>query len=332
LGKIERLPIAPPSDISVIPLQTRRGELPSWLLPRRTIGGFYVVRALGSGGVSSVFVARRIEERHDPNAELYALKVPLYDPNTARSVTEQEFLQMFRDEAGALLSLPQHPNLARFVTFDAAARPKPILVMELIRGVSLDRAIRNRSLTLAHVLGYMDGMLAALEAMHSVGVGHLDVKPSNVILRDSRTPALVDFGLSGRQLRPGCGTLEYCAPEILGAGPKDHSPEAAGADLYAFACTAFELLTGNLLFDAEDELTLMARHVEHDGWPAKLAAMGEDPEVADLCVVLGACLRHDQRARPSAAQTRHALSEAAARLRDRPWPIRHAREREHLSA
>lgn len=321
LAKVPFLPPAPPSDVSAIPLQTRRSELPDWLLPRRTIGGFYVVRALGSGGVSSVFVARRIEERHSANAELYALKVPYYDPNTARSLSEQEFMQMFRDEAGALLSLPQHANLARFVTFDLAAKPKPILVMELIRGFSLDRLIRNRSITMTQVLRYLDGILAGLHAMHSAGVGHLDVKPSNVILRDEHTPVLVDFGLSGRQLRPGCGTLEYCAPEIIGVGPKDYTPPASGADMYAYACTAFELLTGELLFDAEDEMDVMHQHVQHDGWPDRLAYLAATPEYANMCVVLAACLRREPRSRPSAAETRRALADATKWLHNARWPL-----------
>jgi eukaryotic-like serine/threonine-protein kinase len=332
IARVARLPVAPPSSVSAIPLQTRRAELPDWLLPRRTIGGFYVVRALGSGGVSSVFVARRIEERHDQNAELHALKVPVYDPNTARSVSEQEFMQMFREEAGALLSLPQHPNLARFVTFDAAARPKPILVMELIRGFGLDRLVRNRSLSCADVFNHLDGVLAGLGAMHGVGVGHLDLKPSNVIVRDDRTAVLVDFGLSGRQLRPGCGTLEYCSPEVLGIVPKGHTPTPAASDLYAFGCMAYELLTGELLFDAEDEMALMTEHVQHDGWPKRLTQLAAGPDLANLSVVLAACLRHDPRQRPSAGDVRRALADAGRHLRDAPWPLQAPRRPAGMTA
>src|SRR5688572_26699963 len=151
-------------------------------------------------------------------------------------MSEQEFFEMFREEGGALLSLPAHPNLARFVTFDLGARPKPILVMELILGTALDRLLRSRSLTMQRVTDYLDGILAGLEAMHEVGVGHLDIKPTNVILRDGETPVLVDFGLSGRHLRPGCGTVEYTAPEVLGVFPEDHQPMPPPADMYSVGC------------------------------------------------------------------------------------------------
>ena len=88
----------------------------------RTIGAFYVVRALGSGGASSRVRGAPPRGAQQPKAEGFALKVPDYDPTTARSLSEQEFLQLFREEAGALLSLPEHANLARFVTFDSGAR------------------------------------------------------------------------------------------------------------------------------------------------------------------------------------------------------------------
>jgi hypothetical protein len=321
LARVATLPVAPPSDVTVIPLENRRVELPDWLMPRRTIGSFYVVRALGSGGVSSVFVARRVEERRAHSAELYALKVPTYDPSTARSLSETEFMQLFREEAGALLSLPQHDNLSRFVTFDLAARPKPILVMELIQGAALDRLIRSRSISTAQAIHYLDGILAGLEAMHGVGVGHLDVKPSNVILRHGKTPVLVDFGLSGRNIRPGCGTLEYCAPEVLGGGVP-HVATPAAADMYSFACTAFELLTGRLLFDADDEQLLMNLHLSHDGWPERLRHLASIDEYANLSVVLAACLRPDPDDRPTATEVRSELVTASEWVGNPPWPLR----------
>jgi len=181
---------------------------------RRTLGGFYIVRALGTGGAGSVFVVHRVEDRHEPDAEKFALKVPDYSASAARLISEAEFQKMFRDEASALLAIPSHPNLARFVTFDLAARPKPILVMELVEGGTLEHAVEARALDMSRCFALLDGVLAGLEAMHEVGVGHLDLKPGNVVLREGRDPVLVDFGLSGRHIRPGCATGPYGAPEV----------------------------------------------------------------------------------------------------------------------
>jgi eukaryotic-like serine/threonine-protein kinase len=320
-SRLDALPIAAASDVYAIPLEKRRAPLPEWLLPRRTIGSFYVVKALGSGGVSSVFVARRLEERNNPRAQLFALKVPEFDPTTARSLTEAEFLALFRDEAGALISLPHHPNLARFVTFDLAARPKPILVMELISGFGLDRIVRSRALTVERAFAYFDGILCGLEAMHAAGFGHLDLKPSNVILRDNSVPVLVDFGLSGRKIRPGCGTLDYCAPEVLGVAPDIGSSTPMAADVYAFGSMAVEVLTGQPLFDGVDEMALVTQHVSHDGWPERLAKLGRRSRTAEVAVVFAACLRHDSRDRPTVKAVRQALSAVAEGLKGERWPL-----------
>ena len=321
VSRINALPLSASSDVYPIPLDKRRSLLPDWLLPRRTIGSFYVVRALGSGGVSSVFVARRSEERNSPRATLFALKVPQYDPTTARSLSEQEFMQLFREEASALLAIPHHPNLARFVTFDMAARPKPILVMELVSGFALDRLVRSRSLSLERALRYLSGILAGLEAMHSVNIGHLDLKPSNVILKDGEMPVLVDFGLSGRKIRPGCGTLDYCAPEVLGVLEDSSQANPKTADMYAFGSMAFEVLTGQQLFDGMDEMSLVTAHVTHDGWPEKLARLATNPEYADLAIIVAACLRHSPGARPTAAETRAALDALAPSVAEMSWPL-----------
>src|SRR5262249_44963779 len=153
----------------------------------------------------------------------------------ARSISEAEFLRMFREEAGALLSLPEHPHLAHFITFDARARPKPILVMELVEGTPCDAAI-GAGLTTARAFEIMDGILAGLEPMHGAGIGHLDLKPSNVILRNGTSPVLVDFGLAGRKLRPGCATGAYGAPEVWGVVPEGGAPTPLAADVYGFGC------------------------------------------------------------------------------------------------
>ncbi len=312
------LPSAREEEVGIALVVQKR--LPDWLPARRTLGGFYVQRGLGAGNVGSVFVATRYEDRHDKHAERFALKVPEYSATAARSLSEAQFLEMFRSEASALLTIPLHPNVARFVTFDAGARPKPILVMELVPGVTLDNVVRARSLDLARALRLLDDVLAGLEAMHGVGVGHLDLKPSNVVIRDGDEAVLVDFGLAGRHIRPGCGTGPYGAPEVWGAIPDGAQPTPMTADVYAFGCLAYETLTGEMLFDAESEVAQIAQHIAHDGLPRKMAALGERPGLAPLVEILQSTLRRAANVRPSAAQVRASLRRVAPRLAGVPWP------------
>ena len=252
------------------------------------MGGFYVQRPIGRGTVGSVFVVCRAEERHEPSADRFALKIPTYDGSVAHTLSEEEFLRLFREEAGALLTLPQHPNLADFVTFDARARPKPILVMELVDGPNLERLLDRRDLTLPLALSILDGVAAGLETMHALGIGHLDVKPANVILRvpsafDGFGPGAQPRGgaaagagrlrSGGRKVRPGCASPYYGAPEVWvteGMGPR---AEPAPADVYSFCCLAYELLVGRRLFGGDTLPAVVAAHYAHDGDPPALASL-----------------------------------------------------------
>jgi serine/threonine protein kinase len=241
-------------------------------------------------------------------------------------------LNLFRQEAGALLALPRHENLATFVTFDAGARPKPILVMELVEGPTLERVIERGDLDIKRALSLLDGIGAGLEGMHRVGIGHLDVKPSNVILRGSQqqqqgetvTPVLVDFGLAGRHLRPGCATGPYGAPEIWGLAQPDHQPAPMSADVYAYACVAYETLTGETLFDGQNELAVINSHLSHDGYPDKLKALRERRGLLEFCELIANGLRRDPQERISVPEMREGFRELGPALARFSWPLRAA--------
>lgn len=333
LRRIRRLPADGPrmSRTSFMPATPKEAPLPAWLPPSRILGGFYVIRTLGSGAVGSVFVARRAEERHDPTAQRFALKVPEYDGSAARTLSEVEFHEVFRQEAGTLLAVPPNPHLATFVTFDAGAKPKPILVMELVEGPTLERVIEMGDMSIERAFEVLDGIASGLEAIHSVGVAHLDVKPSNVILRDPNgvagpkppgEPVLVDFGLAGRRIRPGCATGEYGAPEIWGSlgDPTKLSP--LPADIYAFGCVAFEVLTSRTLFEAPTEMALIAAHVHHDGRPPGIVSLAGDRRTAPVAELLYHCLRRDPRDRVTIGAVREGLADLRERLGGAPWPLR----------
>jgi hypothetical protein len=318
-----RLPDLPKVGVVSDPPRSIRiaESLPTWLPPRRTLGGFHVVRSLSSGAAGSVFVVTRVEDKAEVDAEKFALKVPEYSASAARSLSEAEFLKLFREEAGALIALPQHPNLARFVTFDAGSRPKPILVMELVEGTTLEHMLEAKRLDTLKALRALDDVLNGLGVMHAVGIGHLDLKPANVVLRRGEEAVLVDFGLAGRHIRPGCATGPYGAPEVWGAldGISDASP--VRADVYAFGCLAFETLTGRVLFEADSEMAQIAMHVAHDGFPAALRELSKRPGLAPLSELLFSTLRRNPSDRPTAAAVRKELARVGPALARSPWPL-----------
>ena len=330
LKHLSSLPLDGPRRApSIAPLELDAdAPLPAWAPPSRIVGGFCLVRTVGTGAVGSVFVARRVEERQDDSAPLFALKVPDYSAAAARTLSEDEFLRLFREEAGALLALPEHPNIARFVTFDAGAQPKPILVMELVEGPSLERMLEMGDLSLGRARDLLLGVGAGIDAMHQVGVAHLDVKPSNIIVchADSITgvgqppkPVLVDFGLAGRHLRPGCGTANYGAPEIWGAGD---ASRAMPADVYAFGCLIFEAYTGKTLFDGNGEAAMITQHITHDGDPEPVRTLLDRPETQELGALIAHCLRRDPNERITIRQARQFLANLSLGVEDQHWPVR----------
>lgn len=276
--------------------------LPVWVPPSRRLGRFVVLRALGAGLASSVFLVKPSDQRADRNARALALKVPRYDGRVARALSEAAFEAAFAEALPALLSVPPHENLAAFVGIEPSARPKPFLVMEWIEGPTLSR-VRKRKLA---ALSVIDGILAGLEVLHALGIGHLDVAPNNVILRvrdGSVRPVLVDFGCAGRQVRPGVGQANYLAPELWCDEPS--TPMAV--DVYAAGCLAYELITGLPLFHGANEARIAAEHLRHDGVPQGVAELAREPRTAVLANWLTSALRRDPRDRASVTVLRQGL-------------------------
>lgn len=293
--------------------------LPGWVPLSRLLGSFYVVRPIGRGAGGSVLLAVRADERTRADRQLVALKVPDYSGDAARNLSEQEFERLFREEAGALLALPAHANLARFITFDASAQPKPVLVMEFVRGTNLERTLEGGDLTMPRALAIVDHLLAGLQAMHDVSIAHLDVKPANLVLREGSGDAvLVDFGLAGRRIRFGCGSVHYGAAEVWTEGA---SSEPFPADVYAAACVAFEVLTNHVLMGGDSIKAVLDQHFSRQPGGELLSRMERIRRFAPLAELLRAAINRDPKRRPTASRLRAGFNAIAPDLRTQTWPI-----------
>ena len=294
--------------------------LPSWVPLSRLLGSFFVVRPIGRGAGGSVLLAVRSEQRGRADRELVALKVPDYSAEAARNLSEQEFERLFREEAGALLALPNHSNLARFITFDASAQPKPVLVMEFVRGPNLERTLEAGDLTIARAFSIIDDLLAGLQAMHAVQIAHLDVKPPNLVLREtSGNAVLVDFGLAGRRIRAGCGSVHYGAAEVWFEGGDKFDP--SHADVYAAGCVAYEVLTGSVLFGGDSVKEVIDQHFSNQPGADKLARLARTRNLAPLAELLRATLAREPTRRPSASRLRAGFNAIAHDLTRAAWPL-----------
>jgi eukaryotic-like serine/threonine-protein kinase len=197
-----------------------------------TIGRYQVVRLLGRGGMGEVFLV------HDPVLEReVALKLIHGDLETTSS---RERLVREARAAGRL----RHPNIVTI--FDAGEHDgRPFIAMEFVRGETLGNLIRRQTpMTLAQRLELMEGACAGLAHAHRAGVVHLDIKPDNLMLDESGSVKVLDFGIA-RVLQSGLlvtrqlgGTLRYMSPEQIDGRPLDHR-----SDVFSLGCVLFEMIT-----------------------------------------------------------------------------------------
>lgn len=210
------------------------------LLPGDRLGDWVVERALGAGGMGSVYRCHSALAS-DVRA---AVKV-LTDPRSADQ--RARFIQEMRT-----LSSLSHPGVVRVLGGGHDEdRDLLFIAMELIDGASLEDRLRDGPLPVELALSVFRTVAAALAHAHQAGVAHRDVKPANLMIRHTGEAVLVDFGIAfsrdrARMTQEGTfpGTLAYLPPETF----HGQVPDPKGCDAYAFGVTFFEALTGTEAF------------------------------------------------------------------------------------
>lgn len=208
--------------------------------------GYHVLRPLGAGGMSAVYLA------YDRTAASWcSVKTVVSVDAQGDVVWRRQASESLAREASVLVEL-EHPHIVRVINWldDAAA---PALVLDLVPGVSLDQYLHDRGgapLAVADVLALgraLTGVLGYLAAQEQP-VAHSDIKPGNILVgRDLARPTLVDFGAAARL--PAGGTM--LAPHSAFGTPGYAAPEqyrgevGVASDIYGLGATLYHLLTGD---------------------------------------------------------------------------------------
>ncbi len=253
---------------------------------------YKILETAGTGGFGAVYKVQDTVED-----EIRALKY-------ARPGAQVDFLadQSFRQEFKVMTTL-SHPNLLKVFDYDTDSEGKTFFTMEFIEGFPLDDLKWHPRSSLLYRI--INEILFGLDALHSREMIHSDVKPSNIMIETddpvlfkqyAATPEpvtelpefqvkLLDFGLlkqfeSGDE-GGGAGTLEYAAPEILLGKPVDHR-----SDLYSLGMTFYEMLTGELPFQAAETFQIVQKQIEEIPPPPSTKNPDIPPLLDDLIVKL----------------------------------------------
>ena len=213
---------------------------------------FEIERRVSAGGMSAVF---RATDRH--LGGVVAVKV-LYGRD------EGEHRERLYREARVLEKL-SHPGIVRYIAHGETAMDKPYLAMEWITGETLGKRLARTGLTMGESVRMVTRVAEILAVAHAKGIIHRDIKPGNLILRDSNVedPTLIDFGIARLGLGASSitntgvmlGTLGYMAPEQA-RGTKQLD---ARADVFALGAVLFKCLTGLPAFAGDDEIAILAK-------------------------------------------------------------------------
>ena len=243
---------------------------------------------------------------------------------------DTERMQRFEREARVLASL-NHPHIATIHGLHEASReggrPLRFLVMELVEGEDLQARLARGPVPLERAIEIGTQVALALEAAHGQGIVHRDLKPANVKLTADGNAKVLDFGLAkafavesasgeamvsasmsptltsaGTMAGVILGTAAYMSPEQARGGKVDRR-----ADLWAFGCLLFEILTGRRCFEGDTVSDTLASVLkEQPDW--SLLPAGTPPAIRRL---LRRCLAKDPRQRlGDAADARLELTEA----------------------
>jgi serine/threonine protein kinase/tetratricopeptide (TPR) repeat protein len=264
-----------------------------------TISHYQILEKLGAGGMGVVYKARDTRL-----GRLVALKFLPED-----FVDDQQLRERFQREARSASAL-NHPNICTI--FDIGeADGRVFMAMEFVDGVTLKDLVLDGPLEIDRVVALADQVLDGLDAAHSEGIMHRDIKPGSILVTRKGRAKILDFGLAkvsaprpaeiprgveqtlvGSDIQhvttagEALGTMPYMSPEQALGKPLD-----SRTDLFSFGVTLYEMATGKMPFQGDTTGVLLLSIVEDNPVPA----MQVNPDIpAELQRIIDKCLEKDR--------------------------------------
>ncbi|MDA9712160.1 PASTA domain-containing protein [Acidimicrobiaceae bacterium] len=226
---------------------------------------YEITQLLGEGGMSYVYKA--IDKQLQRTVAIKTLK-----PNY---VEQEKFVERFKREAQTAANL-NHPNIVQI--FDWGIGDEPFFVMEYIKGNTLTSIIANkRTISMNDILFIGAQVSSGLQAAHSKGLVHRDIKPGNIMITPEGKVKVTDFGIVSLQNEESditktgsiLGTASYISPEQA-----QGKPVSKESDLYSLGTVLYELITGRPPFEGDTPIATATKHITDK--PEKLSTYRAD--------------------------------------------------------
>ncbi|MFY9553780.1 MAG: protein kinase [Blastocatellia bacterium] len=264
------------------------------------VGSYKITDKIGEGGMGAVF--RGIDVMLEREVAVKMLR-----PELSR---QPDIVERFRSEAVTLAKL-NHPNIATLYSFLRQGEDF-FMVMEFVRGETLDGLIRRSgAMRCERAIALFCQALEGIDHAHKMGIIHRDIKPANIMMTESGTLKVMDFGIarvlgSARMTKQGniVGTIEYMSPEQVRGLETD-----ARSDLYSLGILLYEMLTGRVPFSSDSEYDLMKMQIEHAPEPPRVFS-AHIPQAVEQAIMRSLAKRPEARFQ-TAAEFRSALLNAS---------------------
>ena len=226
---------------------------------------YEIIQLLGEGGMSYVYKAN--DKQLKRTVAIKTLK-----PNY---VQQEKFVERFKREAQTAANL-NHPNIVQI--FDWGIGDEPFFVMEYIEGNTLTSIIaKRRTISLNDVLFIGAQVSSGLQAAHSKGLVHRDIKPGNIMITPEGKVKVTDFGIVSLQNEESditktgsiLGTASYISPEQA-----QGKPVSKESDLYSLGTVLYELIIGRPPFEGDTPIATATKHITDK--PEKLSVFRPD--------------------------------------------------------
>jgi tRNA A-37 threonylcarbamoyl transferase component Bud32 len=225
------------------------------------VGSYKIIDKIGEGGMGAVFKGVDLMLERE-------VAIKMLRPELAR---QPNVVERFRTEAVTLAKL-NHPNVATLHSFFRQGEDF-FMVMEFVRGQTLDDVIRAQgAMQCNQAIQLFCMALEGIDHAHKMGIVHRDIKPANMMLTETGSIKVMDFGIArvlgtDRLTKAGhlIGTVEYMSPEQVRGEETD-----ARSDIYSLGILLYEMLTGRVPFNSTSEYELMRCQIEDAPTPPRV--------------------------------------------------------------